>query len=170
MVPATAGLSTRRPTDDSEYTAQGGVLVARSAEAVGRMDLLSVLEHELGHAAGLEHAHGVMAERLAAGTRTTTIDSAAIPAQPSSHGSTDTALESWTATVLPGHTAPSIDWSATYGGPVVGTAPAAGKTAKWQDDFVNHLARSEAQRNPNAGLRVQVDVSPKLNSGARPTL
>jgi hypothetical protein len=40
-------------------------------------------------------------------------------------------------------------------------------TPAWQDDFVNHLARSEAQRNPNASLKVQVDVAPKLGSTSR---
>ena len=55
----------RTPGDDREYTGGGEVLVAPHGAASGRMDLLSVLEHELGHAAGLDHADdGVMAQTL----------------------------------------------------------------------------------------------------------
>ena len=53
--------------------------------------------------------------------------------------------------------------------PVIGSwlaAPANGAKAKWMDDFINHLGRSETQRNPNATLRLQVPtsvtVAPKL--------
>ena len=48
-------------------------LVATRGPASDAMDLLSVLEHELGHAAGSDHtATGLMAETLAVGTRTAT--------------------------------------------------------------------------------------------------
>src|SRR5262249_34671075 len=36
--------------------------------------------------------------------------------------------------------------------------PAAGSPA-WLDDFLNHLGQTEAQRNPNAGIRVRVPVA-----------
>jgi hypothetical protein len=35
----------------------------------------------------------------------------------------------------------------------------------WVDDFVNHLAKSDAQRNPNSGLRLHLDVAPRLTKG-----
>ncbi|MCY2987960.1 MAG: hypothetical protein NTY19_08880, partial [Planctomycetota bacterium] len=42
------------PSQDEEFTAaQGGELVAITPDAAARMDLLTVVEHELGHAAGL---------------------------------------------------------------------------------------------------------------------
>jgi hypothetical protein len=51
--------------------------------------------------------------------------------------------------------APTINWDNRID--VAGNlapSPAAGSPA-WLDDFVNHLGRSEAQRNPNAGIRVR---------------
>jgi hypothetical protein len=58
------------PRRDEEYRSLGGSLVAIIAPAAGGIDLLSVLMHEFGHAAGLEHtASGVMAESLDVGIR-----------------------------------------------------------------------------------------------------
>jgi hypothetical protein len=52
------------PWDDSEFTTPG------DQGEQGRMDLLTVLEHEIGHLLGRSHeATGVMQETLAAGTR-----------------------------------------------------------------------------------------------------
>jgi hypothetical protein len=65
--------------------------------------------------------------------------------------------------VIPVADAPAIAWSANYGGSLLPPSP----PAHWQQDFVNHLARSEAQRNPNAALKLQVDLSPKLTAASR---
>ena len=35
----------------------------------------------------------------------------------------------------------------------------------WVGDFVNHLARSDAQRHPNAALKLQLDVQTRVSSG-----
>jgi hypothetical protein len=54
------------PRDDSEFTTPG------NQGEQGRMDLLTVLEHEVGHLLGREHeATGVMQATLSAGTRRT---------------------------------------------------------------------------------------------------
>src|SRR5262249_23325356 len=54
------------PWEDSEFTTPG------NQGEQGRMDLLTVLEHEIGHLLGRDHeAEGVMQETLTAGTRRT---------------------------------------------------------------------------------------------------
>jgi hypothetical protein len=54
------------PSDDSEFTRPG------NQGEQNRIDLLTVLDHELGHVLGFEHADsGVMSDTLPAGTRRT---------------------------------------------------------------------------------------------------
>src|SRR5207302_9808584 len=56
----------KTPWEDSEFTTPG------NQGEQHRMDLLTVLEHELGHLLGHDHDEGgVMAETLAAGERLT---------------------------------------------------------------------------------------------------
>ena len=58
----------RRPGDDSEFTTPGN----QGEPAAADIDLLTVLEHEVGHLLGFDHhATGVMEDTLAAGTRKT---------------------------------------------------------------------------------------------------
>jgi hypothetical protein len=161
------------PGDDAEYVAgAGGWLLAASGDAIGRMDLLSVLVHEFSHAAGLEHADdGVMAAQLEAGVRTVsnTVPGSE-PVLPSLvnmpallRSLSDERLVPQVS--LPGVAAPQINWTpiGTDTPPqILVAAPA--KAPAWQSDFVNHLARTEAQRNPNANLRVQINLAPKVSA------
>ena len=61
----------------------------------------------------------------------------------------------------------SIDWSSpALETPVKirkGDAPAVAQPA-WLGDFVNHLARTESQRNPNLGIRVQVEPASRASA------
>jgi hypothetical protein len=70
------------PLDDSEFRADG--TAGPGSPAGGRMDLLTVVLHELGHAAGLpdNDGSGLMAETLAAGVRRAGDLAAAFAAEP----------------------------------------------------------------------------------------
>ena len=65
------------PADDSEFAAPG------DQGEFGRMDLLTVVMHEIGHVLGhVNDGTGVMSETLAAGTRLAPAVDAAAPADP----------------------------------------------------------------------------------------
>jgi hypothetical protein len=56
----------KTPWDDSEFTTPG------NQGEQNRMDLLTVLKHEMGHLLGYEHTNsGVMTDTLPPGTRRT---------------------------------------------------------------------------------------------------
>ena len=64
---------------------------------------------------------------------------------------------------------PVIDFSGKFSGNGVWASPTSGSNkSKWMVDFVNHLGLSEAERNPNADLRLHIPVSsnpaPRLSS------
>ncbi len=174
------------PGDDREFAAGDGTLVARNGEAAGDIDLLSVLAHELGHAAGLAHeGSAVMGEQLADGVRTLpavqdaplvlppTASPVAVAAVPPDAGRPDDVPVGLGdlltgALVTP---APLVVWdtpAATLASVPQGAAAAAAPA--WVTDFVSHLGRSEGERNPNAGLRVTVPVAARASAEVRPSL
>ena len=64
---------------------------------------------------------------------------------------------------------PRIDWVMAAPTPVAPARPlAAAPTEAWVKDFVNHLGRSDQQRNPNAALRLHIEptlrTTPSLES------
>jgi hypothetical protein len=167
----------RSPGDDREFRNVDGVLIARGGAAAGGIDLLSVLEHELGHVAGLGHSEeGVMAGKLDAGVRTTL----ATPAteQPvqvvASMKPAAQLLKNFVSlpeTNLSGSqpSIPVIDWFTEHAGDTPWLAATTqSKAPGWQNSFVNDLARNEKQRNPNSSLRIQVDVEPRVTAVLKP--
>ncbi len=159
------------PADDAEYLGTGGVLQARSGSAAaGRIDLLSVLAHEMGHAMGLGHSDdGVMAASLMPGLRST-------PERwgDSAHGLPATALPALLARGPAPAAMPQvqIDWGVYSARAAAAdaavdrlTKPAAalaapGKPApapsSWLQRFVNAMGASASQARPNEALTLQV--------------
>jgi hypothetical protein len=63
------------PNQDEEYVGRGRQQKAITPEAVDRIDLLSVVTHELGHVLGFDDVHSnadIMGETLSAGIRRAT--------------------------------------------------------------------------------------------------
>ena len=160
------------PGDDGEY---GATMRASDGSATGRIDLLSALAHEFGHALGWEHDDGgVMDALLEDGVRTV---AAARPARSAAFATaTDDGLPPLAviaARPAPDRSddlAPAIAWASVAAPPTASTTRSQASAAPrgWVGDFVNHLARSDAQRNPNAALRLHIDlparVSPQLGA------
>ena len=98
---------------DGSYfpTAVGDTLEARTDSlAFGRIDLLTVIEHEIGHWLGYAHGNrqGVMDEILKPGTRR--IPAQVIPGREESAASFAENLLSLTATTAPALDPDAVDW------------------------------------------------------------
>ena len=147
----------RTPQDDREFARSAQGLVATAGPAVGRMDLLSVLTHELGHVLGLDHGDGVMGNSLQAGHRSTAVDTL----HPS--GWIEVPAASSSAPASAAAPAFSIDWSAeSLRETTAPVAVARSKPLNWQDRFVSHLGATPQRLDPNASLRLHLDVAPRL--------
>ncbi|CAM5793933.1 LEPR-XLL domain-containing protein [Rhizobacter fulvus] len=157
------------PRDDREFRGSGAVLAATaSGGAAGRIDLLSVLAHELGHAMSFGHsAGGVMDEQRLPGQRALpdgwfgVAPSVPLPTWAAEAGATPAAPD----LRLPDVTAAQIDWKVKPSAPAAqrspATADAAGRaTDRWQQRFVNHLGAPSDRLHVNAGLKVQLPVAP----------
>ncbi|MBC7730040.1 MAG: hypothetical protein H7242_21025, partial [Microbacteriaceae bacterium] len=148
------------PQDGREFAAGTHGLVATAGLAAGHMDLLSVLTHEMGHVLGLAHAtDGVMNDSLAAGHRSAASgDLPQVAPRPAS-------LAAVVAADDAGAQPFRIDWSKSALHETVGLATAArAKTINWQDRFVSHLGASPQRFNPNASLRLHLDVAPRASA------
>jgi hypothetical protein len=171
------------PGSDGEFQGSGATLVARAGSAAAdRIDLLSVLAHEMGHAMGFAHSDGgVMAETLTLGERATperwfAADAlqAGVHADDGARSASRVAgragaMQGWYIVGVPAApadaaaqaTPPRIDWRAAERREGALVARPRLADASWQADFVNPGTAS-GRLGPNAALKIEVPVSPRL--------
>jgi hypothetical protein len=160
------------PLDDTEFWVRRGELLARmGTEARGRMDLLTVVMHELGHVLGRDHEEGgVMRSSLEAGVRA--VPQANLPASTPAgiaDGQAHAVLASLAAARVPAANPatqpvqPVIDWSSRAADFGLKASPPAEKAAPhaWAAGFVTDLGRGTDERDPNDKLRVKVPLNAK---------
>ena len=159
------------PWDSAEYRLAGAELQAASGPAAGRMDLLTVLEHELGHVLGIEHdVTGPMEESLKAGARLGFEAPSAI-GPGNSALTVPRELQDFQITVppvadSPALAAPVINWKA-FGALEVAPKDEVSKTGSvsWMADFANNLGQSQSERDPNAKIKIVLpSVTPKVTA------
>ena len=112
--------------------------------------------------------HDAMSDSLRLGVRELPADATHVRTT-APLGSAQVPFGSLDATPLSVSADRSIDWNA----PVLdgvkakkGDAPVTAQPA-WVGDFVNHLARTNGERNPNLGIRVQLEAGSKVSSTLR---
>ena len=163
--------------NDNEFQASAGdALQATRGTAAGRMDLLTVMSHELGHAMGLGHSEvGVMSGVLQEGQRITPSFSYGAPMRGRNN---DQLRNEWVVPMvgddraLPRDpAAPSIDWAPAAARDTKrvaladrATQPPLIKGDAWQARFVNHLGATPERLNPNASLRLHASIAPRITS------
>jgi hypothetical protein len=170
------------PSDDSEFTGTGAVMQAQpGGAAASRIDLLSVISHELGHAMGLGHGEAVMSEALMVGQRSTpelgfpAVLKPSLPLAVNEHpvgGVTPMAAAIDEASSTAAKAVVNIDWSAHAGEGQGGEfdvrgghggLPTPAQGATWKQRFVNDLAASPEKLQPNASMRLRLPTTPELS-------
>jgi len=151
------------PMLDEEFAGNGAVLTALSGgPAADRVDLLSVIAHEMGHAIGFGHSDdGVMDENRLPGERALPdgwfgLNAVSLEESPS--------LDDGAPRATRKPAAVQIDWQT----PLVAAAAARSgatqaSTERWQQRFVNHLGATPERLNPNAGFKVALPVAERLS-------
>jgi hypothetical protein len=140
-----------------------GWFIDRSRPGFGSgMDLRTVMTHEVGNLLGIadgDPRYSVMQPRLDTGVRLAiapAVDATA-PRQPASYaGGSEAAPQAMPL---------AIDWAAArYGEPSrAETATASSSPVAWLSDFLNHLGKSKAEREPNANIKIAAPASAKVS-------
>jgi hypothetical protein len=158
------------PQDSNEFQvrlASGALGAAPGSPAYGHMDLLSTVLHEMGNAMGFSEDLGqdVTGQVLAAGVRTLPGATAPWSDAQAYAGLLPDAFGGPAGGRGTAGSAPTIDWSGSFFGSSDEQRPeaAGGAAPQWVSDFLNHSGRSEAQRNPNLGIRLHVDSESKIS-------
>jgi hypothetical protein len=164
------------PQDNSEfgvYVATTELQAAPGSAAYGRMDLLTTVMHEMGNAMGFSEDHGrdVMSDTLQTGVRDLPAGDfrLAEPGAPAATANFDAQFAVFNASLSTSGAAgafgtvqtgtPAIDWNGSFFGSADRRKPAQlDASSGWLGDFVNHLGQDEMQRNPNSGIKVQINT------------
>ena len=139
-------------------------MAAPASDAYGRMDLLTVVSHELGHVLGFgdnEPGFAMMDEDLELGTRilldaTPSVRTTASAGAGSGGVATDFLVEEAGTPAVLAAAMPVIDWQGGIFGAGASTPAPTSETARWTTDFANYLGKSESERNPNAKIKVLI--------------
>jgi Ca2+-binding RTX toxin-like protein len=150
----------RSPGSDTEFDLSGQTLIATHGPAVGRIDLLSVITHELGHAAGLQHEpYGPLEVTLATGVRDVPIIHIALPEESGSRVAADI---SGTAPSWGGEDWYRVAPASVFATPLRTLARAGIDSRPWLEAFVNNLG-TPGRLQSNAGIRLHLPIAPRLS-------
>ena len=163
------------PWDSAEFALRverNTVSAAEGSEAYGRMDLMTVMLHEMGHLLGMGHGEAqqpVMREQLLPGTRVNLTATSAGDQRAATPDSAPVEFGVDSAVLAaPGHSAPSvINWEAGLFSASTGEALKA-RESGWMSDFANYLGKTKAEREPNSKIRIA--ATPAVTPAAAPEL